>query len=171
MAIRFTFNMTDEDVAKGIVSVGKRSKSIRKDMHLLAVSIMRNWAKSGDVKTAALRASQMLEHCDPAFSQKIVNWFGVHASFEMVESDGDKVFGYDGNKTMLSEDEFQAAKGETMFDLTPDNDPQPYDLRSKVLNLIAQAENRRTKGLKEGDDVPADLIASMKALVTAVPAD
>ena len=165
MAIKFTFNMSDNDVAKGIVSIGKRSASIRKDMHSVAVSVLWNWAQSGDVSTACRRASEMLEHSDDAFAQKIVNWFGVHAGFTLVDTDDGKAFGYDADRTTIDADGYQAAKAETMFALTPDTPPQPYDLRAQILNLIQRAENKRTRGLKEGDNGPADLVKGLKSLV------
>lgn len=163
--ITYNFTMSDENVAKAIVSIGKRSKSIRKDMHSVAVSVLHNWAKSGDVSTACNRATEMLDQCDPAFAQKIVNWFGMHAGFSLVETDDGNRFGYDADKTTLSTEEYQAAKAETMFELTPDKAPAPYDLRIKAMQLIEATEKKIVKGLGEDDNVEVELLQGLKALL------
>jgi len=165
MAITYSFTMDDASIDKATVSVGKRSASIRKDMHSVAVSILFQWGKTGDVASACRRANAALSLWDGAFAQKIVNWFGVHAGFELND---EKVFVYNADKTTITADEFQAAKAETMFALTPDAAPVAYDLRKLVLDLIVKAENKRTKGLKDGDYAPSALIEAMKAGVAAL---
>lgn len=165
MAITYTYTMDDASIEKGVVSIGKRSASIRKDMHSVAVSTLFQWGKTGDVAAACRRANAMLAQWDGAFAQKIVNWFGVHAGFSLNE---EKVFVYSADRTTIDADTFQAAKAESMFDLTPDPAPKAYDLRKLVLDLIVKAENKRTKGLGEKDYAPSALINALKAGVAAL---
>ncbi len=162
---KFTYAMTDKAIVDGIADVGKRSKSIRADMHKLAVSILNNWAKSGAANVAAQRAGEFLANADPAFSQKIVNWFSAHAGFEY--DSGDEVFTY--TKTTLSTAEFQAAKGETMFDLTPDKKAQPaVNLRAMLLKDIKTAKKRRVEGVRDGvDEIDTELLTQVEALLEA----
>jgi len=165
MAIKYSFVMDDASIDKAVVSIGKRSASIRKDMHSVAVSILFQWGKTGDVAAACHRANGALSLWDDAFAQKIVNWFGVHAGFALND---EGVLEYSADQTTIDAKAFQAAKAETMFDLTPDNPPKAYDLRALVLDLIVKAENKRTKGLKADDYAPIELITALKAGVAAL---
>jgi hypothetical protein len=160
MAIKYTFNMSDNDVKKAISSIGSRSKTIRDQMHKVAVSILHNWAENGSVNVAKDRANQMLSECDPAYSQKIVNWFQKYAGFAFENGEFSYV------ETQLSTETFQAARAESMFELTKDEAPKPMDLRAMILSLAERAEKKRVKGLTEEDVVPDDLVAGLKALVS-----
>lgn len=161
MAIKYNYTMSDNDVAAGIKSVGKRTKSLRQHVVFLSVSILRNWAQSGDVATAARRAGELLEAADDAWSQKIVNWFGEYAGFELAEEGG---FTY--SHTTIDQSTFQDAKKNDLFAFTPDNPPQPYNLREKIIKLADAAKKRREKGLKDGDDVPQEMVDGLIALVS-----
>ena len=165
MAITYSYTMDDSSIEKGVVSIGKRSASIRKDMHSVAVSTLFQWGKTGDVAAACRRANAMLTQWDGAFAQKIVNWFGVHAGFTLND---ENAFVYSADRTTLAPEAFQAAKAESMFDLTPDQAPKAYDLRKLVLDLIVKAENKRTKGLNDDDYAPLALITALKAGVAAL---
>ena len=161
---KFTFTMTDKQVVAGIADINTRSKSIRVDMHMLACSILQNWAKAGAVNVAAQRATEFLHGVDAAHAQKVVNWFAVHAGF--VWDSGEEVFVYEG-KTTLTAEEYQAAKKESMFDLTPDKKPAPaVDLRARLMTVLADAKKRRVKGVREGIDViDTDLLSKVEALL------
>lgn len=164
MAVKFTYTMTDADVAKGTESVGRRVSSIRKDVKALTISILYNWAKHGDVATAARRASELLNAVDDSHKQKVVNWFGAVAGFQLADEDGDKSFTY--TQTKLTAEQYQAARdGKDLWVMTPDAAPKPYDLRAKLLQLIDQSEKRRAKGLKADDSIPTEMLDGLKALV------
>ena len=71
---------------------------------------------------------------------------------------------FEGDRDNLSPEEYQKiVDGKNIFDFTPDNPPKPFDLRAQVLKLVEKAENKRTKGLKDGDSVPATMIEALKA--------
>jgi len=160
----YTFTMTTDEVDKACGNIVVRAKNLRIDIHKVAVSILHNWAVNGSVNVAAAQATKLLNSVDSSHAQKVVNWFGVHAGFELIDVDGDKAFGYDADRTTIEADDFQAAKAESMFDLTPDKKPEPYDLIPKLMAFIEAAEKRAAKS-KAGDNIPADKLAALKALV------
>ncbi len=159
MAIKYSFIMDDADVKKGITSVGTRSKSIRKDMHCLAVSILKNWAKSGAVNVACERANQMLVECDPAYAQKIVNWFTLYAGFTFA----DKKLSY--TETKISVETVQKAQSETMFDLTKDAAPKAVDMVAGLKREIAKAKKAIANGLSDKDNVPEGMVEAAEKLL------
>lgn len=163
MAIKYTYTMSLEEIDKATASIQKRTASIRSDIHSVAVSIMHNWARSGAANVAVAKATALLASIDDNYHQACVNWFGAHGGF--VYNTKEKSFSYSPDKTTITPDEYQAARAETMFELTPPKAVQPYDLRAKVLALVASAEKRRKKGVGEKDNVPAELIAGLKSLV------
>lgn len=163
-ALKFSYSMSLSDIDKATVSVGRRTQSLRDDIHKVMVSILYNWARAGAVNVACDKANALFEQIDENYRQAYINWFGMHAGF--VYDPKEQSFSYSEEKTTINSEQFQAAKAETMFELTPPKAPQPYDLRAKVMNLISTAEKRRKKGLGEDDNVPADLVNGLKALVS-----
>lgn len=165
---KLTYNatMSDTDIVTGIASIGRRAGQLRKDIHSVATSILHNWAKSGDVSTAALRATELMGAIDAAHAQKCVNWFAQYASFTLVDTDDGKVFGYDGDVTTIDAETYQAARAESMFDLTPDKPVEPYVLREKIASLIEAATKRpNAKKTHSDDDIPEEMIAALRAIV------
>lgn len=170
-AIKYTFNMSYDAIDKGTESIAKRSGRLRDDIHKVCVSILVRWQETGDAATAATKATNLLESADKYKAQALVNWFSVYAGFTY--STESKEFSY--TKTTVS---LEVNKGaiyvdgddqaiEPYWKVTPPKDPQPFDLPGKLMNLIAQAEKRREKGLKDGDDVPQDVLNKLKeALAT-----
>ena len=162
MAIKYTFNMTDDAIAAGAASVKKRAGSIRKHVHFLNVSILFQWGKTGDAGAMAAKASVMLNSVDGSHKQKVVDWFGMFAGLQLNEEKDGFIY----TNTTIDAETFQAAKAETMYDVSPDKEVQVYDLRAKIINLIKSAENKRTKGLGEKDNVSVEDIAALKAIVS-----
>ena len=172
---KFTFSMTDADVQEGIKSIGQRQRSIRVDVQKLVVSIVHNWATDGAVNVCAQRMTQLLAQIDPSHKQKLVNWCNEICSFMLDEDKaGNEVLKYDGNVTTIDAAGFAKAKALNLFDFTPDAPPKAFDFKAKFAQLIAAAEKRSavTDATKRNaeDDIPAELVASAKALLAALPA-
>ena len=151
---KFSYQMNDADILKGIVSIEKRTATLRQNIHQVAVSILKAWAISKDAKTAAHRATQLLEAADKYKAQAIVNWFAVYAGFEY----SDKVFTY--TETTIEVSAVQAARDEPYWELSPPKDAKPFDLSGQIMALIEKAQKRRTKP-KDGDNIPADLLSKL----------
>lgn len=160
MPIKYNYAMTDADIESGIASVGKRSKSLREDIHKLSVSILKAWATSGDAGAASKRASSLLEAADKYKAQAIVNWFAVYASFEYDNGEGS--FSYTATTTTV--ENVQAAKEEPYWQLSPPKPAQPFNLMTKLNTLVDSAKKRRVKGMKEGDDIPQDILDALSAI-------
>lgn len=163
MTVKYSYTMGVDAIPAACKSIKTRTTKMRDDIHKVAVSVLHNWASSGAANVARDQANLLLDAIDENYRQACVNWFGMHAGFVFDTKEG--TFSYSADKTTITTAEYQEAKAESMFDLTPAKKVQPYDLRAKVLALVASAESRRKKGVDEKDNVPAELIAGLKALV------
>lgn len=159
---KFNFTMSDADIASGTIVVGKGAKKLRDQIHFIGVSIIRNWSLTGDASTATRRASELLNAIDPSHKQKCVNWFGLHCKLTL--NDEKNAFTY--TETTVSSDVFQAAKAESMFVLTEDKEPTPFDLNAEIVKLIERARKHAAKP-KEGDVVPMDRLRALTFLSQA----
>jgi hypothetical protein len=168
----FSFKMNDADIIAGIKSVGNRAKSLRVDIQKLAVSITLNWAKAGAANIAAERMTALLINIDPSHKQKLVNWCASFCDFTLTEDkDGNEVFSY--GRTTMSEEQWGECKANNLFDFTPDLPPVAFNFKAKFQQLIDAAEKRSkvTDDSKRNaaDNIPAELVASAKALLAAIP--
>lgn len=162
--MKWNFNMSFDDIDKGIVSVASRSSKVRDDIHKLCVSLLARWIETGDVTVVAAKASALVGQADGYYGQSLVNWFTVYAGFAW---DGkEKAFTYSKDKTKITMEEAMAAKDEPFWQLTPPKDPKAFDLPGKLQTLITQAKKKREKGLVEGfDEVPADLLRALELVM------
>ena len=101
----------------------------------------------------------MLETCDGSYSQKIVNWFCSYGGWVFDNEDNTFTYG----ETTLSAERYQECRAETMFDLTPDAAPKPFNLPDAIKALLTRAEARKAKA-NEDDLIPTTLLASLKAI-------
>ena len=162
--ITYSYSMTAEMIDAAIPAYGKRVGTMREDAHKIAVSIARNWAEHGAVNVAADKMTAFLGNIDAAHAQKLVNWCNVHLGFELEGSGDDAKFVY--TKTTLSTEEWNEAKAQTMFALTPDSKPQPFNFNAELAKLIAKAEKRPSSTKKTDEDViDAAQLAAAKALL------
>lgn len=169
--IKYNYNMSYDAIDAGIQSVAKRSTKLREDIHKIAVSILVRWNETDDPRHAAKKASALLASVDKYKAQAIVNWFSVYAGFSY--SKEEEAFAYTATTI-----ELEVKKGaiyvngddksiEPYWKVTPPKEPVPFDLPGKLQNLIAQAEKRRENGLRDGDDVPSDVLKKLKAALAA----
>lgn len=169
-AIKYSFNMPYEAIDAGTKSVGTRSTKLREDIHKLCVSILVRWNDTGDAATAAAKATALLSAVDKYKAQAIVNWFSVYAGFSYDAEE--KAFGYTATTIEMS-----VVKGQIFFNgddkpvepywkVTPPKDAKPFDLPGKLQNLLAQAQKHRDKGLKDGDDIPPDLMRKLQLVMS-----
>lgn len=156
----FSYTMNDDQIAKGLVSIGKRAASLREDVHKISVSILFRWHESRDARAAVERASALLGVVDGSHKQKIINWFSVYAGFSY-DTDTN-VFTY--TNTTISEEQVKAAKAETAYKLTKDADPKPFDLPGKIQNLLKQAKKAQQAGVS-GSNIPDDMLDGLAHLI------
>ena len=171
MAVKFTYNMTLDQIDAGIASIAKRQSQVKSDMHRVVVSILYNWAQSGAVNVAVEKANRMLANCDENHRQAIVNYFCLHGQWDYDTSS--ETFSY-GDKRTITSEEYQAAKAETMFQLSPPKPAQsPFDMSEKVMQLAQSAEKKlkeNAKAIAKGEEAPhavtQEQVDSLKSLVS-----
>lgn len=163
---KFNFNMSYEDIDKGIKSVNNRGTKLRDDIHALCISILSRWLEDGNVQVPRDKATALLTHVDGYHAQALVNWFKAYAGFDWDKEA--KVFVYSKDKTTITLEEAKAAKAEPYYELTPPKAPEKaFDLPTLVQTLIARAEKKREKGLKDGDNASDEMIQKLKAVLAA----
>lgn len=169
MTLKYTFNMSYEDIAKGMSSLAKREVTTDDMIHKLAVSILVRWNDTGDVAKAATDASTLLEAASKYKAQALVNWFSIYAGFAYDVKE--KAFSY--TQTTI---EMRVEKGKIYFngddqpvqtfkEVTPPADPKPFKLPAKIEALIKQARSKREKGLSEEDDISEAMLRKLQAVL------
>jgi hypothetical protein len=155
---------TDEQIDALISSIDKRGKSVQQDIHTAACAIIRRWHDSSDV-SAAVRQMNALLAAIPAMSRAnaFKAWVETYATF--VWNTDDKCFAYHAKRTKISFDDAQSAIQTPFWEFKKEADYKPLNLPDMIASVIARAEKRRQDGLQDSDDVPSDLIKSLKALV------
>lgn len=161
MSFKFSNNMSDADFAKGLKSLRSRAASYRRDVVFMAMSIMSSWKESGDAKTAASKATLLVQHVDGAHAQKVLNWFEVKAAFQW--DNEEETFKY--TATTLDAEAYKAAEEENIYDLTKDSAPKSIDLTKLLAQVVARADKRLVDGVKDGDNIDRDLLAKVQALL------
>ena len=159
---KFSFKMTDADIVVGIASIGKAAARTRDQVHMVACSIIRNWITSGDAATAARRATELTAHIDPSHAQKAVNWFGKFCKFEYDKQN--KAYVY--TVTTIPTEVFQAAREKSMFQLTKDAVPEPYNLVESINRVLDTATKRALKQ-REGDAIDLALVRRIREVLAA----
>jgi hypothetical protein len=154
--------MTDEAVVAGISAINKTASKTRDQVHMVACSIIRNWAESGDVSTAAKRASELTLNVDPSHAQKAVNWFATHCAFQW----DTQAKAYTYTATTVTADTFQAAKAASMYALTKDADLKPFDNMAELQKWLDRSTTRAAKA-KEGDVINLEAIRKVREILTA----
>ena len=153
----FTYSMTEEQISKGIKSLASRNSKWNEEAHKLCVSILAQWVKGKSPQKPVALATQLVNEAGQYRAQALVNWFGKYAGFEWEK----KAFSY--TSTTITEDRAKEAKAEPFYKLTKAAEPKPFNLKAEVAKLIAKADNHQKKPV-EGDDVPVDILASLRAL-------
>lgn len=150
--LTFSFNMSLDSIDRGVEVLQKRDKKTDNDWHMLACSVLRNWATSGAVNVAAEKAT-MIVNGAAYRNQALTDWFTVHAGFEWDATS--KAFKYTRTKLehddVTAEDAFQSAKGEPFWKLSPPRVVKAFDLDTEIQKLIDKAK-QRVKAAEDKDE-------------------
>lgn len=165
--MKYSFTMSYEDVAKGAVLTGKRSATLKQDIHKMNVSILHQWMVHGDASHAARTAATLLAATDKYYSQPLVNWFKVHGGFDYDPKNEEQPFTY--TKTKITADEVKAAKNETFEQLTPAPKAKPMNFLAELQKVIAKADKHLAKSV-EDDEVDAEQVFKVKQFLASLQA-
>ena len=164
MAVKITLIETDDAINNMIASIARRGKSVQKDIHRAGCSIIRRWHDSSDVNTAVRQMNALL-NAIPAMGRTnaFKAWVEAYATF--IWNTEEKCFAYHAKRTKISSDDAQKAIQTPFWEFKSEPDYKPLNLDDAINALIARADKRRQDGLKDGDNVPAEKIKALKALV------
>jgi hypothetical protein len=148
-AVKFNFEMAPAQIEAGIKSIGKRSKSLREDVHKVAVSVLVQWHKTGDVRQPIKFVNSLVKDGEAYYAQALHDWFIAFGEFKYEGGE------FKPGKTKIDMDTVKAAKAQPFWDFSPPKAIKPLDLPAKIAALIRQAEKRVEDENKraDGDDV------------------
>lgn len=150
---------TPQAIEKAIKSIANRGKRLDTDIHIAACSIAVHVEKHGDV-TLVNRLIDAMP--DGSRVNALRQWFDT---FTKCQYDMEtKVFVYaKKRKTKLEGDDGGKANPWTNF--KPEPAYKPMDLIALVKKLVDRADKRVTDGVKESDNIPADVLVALKEIV------
>jgi len=151
MTVKYSFVMSDKDISDATLSLSKTVSSTRIKVHQIAVSILHNWAEHGAANVAASRATELLKAMDPSHAQKAVNWFSKYGGLKLEGKKDEKKFVYTESK--IEPQVYQNARKQSMYDLTKDTAPKPFNDIEKLDNLMQAVTSRITSKSASEEDV------------------
>jgi|TARA_Y100000289_G_scaffold2695_1_gene2572 hypothetical protein len=164
MATKITLITTDAKIDDMIASISKRGKSIQKDIHRTACSIVRRWHESSDVSVAVRQMNALLAAIPSmARANAFKAWVEAYATF--VWDADNSCFAYHAKRTKISLDDAKAACATPFWEFKKEPEYKPMNLDDMIAALIARADKRRQDGLQDGDVVDADKIKALKAII------
>jgi hypothetical protein len=166
--MKYSFTMSFSDVEKGAVLTGKRSATIKQDIHKMNVSILQAWFTSGDVSHAARTAGILLANVDGYYGQAIVNWFKMFAGFDYDPKNKEQPFSYTATK--ITVDEVKAAKLKTFEQVTPPPQPKAFKFIEELQKVLSKAAKHLEKPV-EGDAVDPEAYRKAQALLAQLQAE
>lgn len=144
------------------------AKTLQGQSHLIACSILKVWAETGNVAHAVRLTNDLLEAMpDMTRSNAMKAWFETFAGF--VWDVKEKVFKYHKERTTIDVASVQSAVREPWWQFKPEAPYKPIDIDALMESLIKRAEKRREDGLKDGDSVPAVKLKALKLIRDASP--
>lgn len=164
MATKISLITTDAKIDAMIVSISKRGKSIQKDIHRTACSIIALWHTNGDVSVAVSKMNALLDAI-PSMGRAnaFKAWVEAYATF--VWDVENSTFAYHPKRTKISLEDAQSACGTPFWEFIKEPEYKPMNLFDDIARLVARADKRRQDGLKDTDVVDADTIKALKAII------
>lgn len=159
-----SFFKTDEQIDKALEDIRKKGVSFQNLVHKTGCSILRRWHADGNVGKAVRDINRLVEAMPGASRVNALRaWVETFAGF--IFNTEDKVFVYDSKRTKIAADAVKGAIAEPFWQFKPEPEYKPLDLHKALAALVKKAEDRRKAGLKDGDNIPADELAKLKAML------
>ena len=154
--------------ASAVAEINKRGSALQLDIQLYLHAVAVRWKETGDVRPAVERINMLIDKkalFKGVRRNALVNWVEIMLGFEYI-TEGDNAHTFHANKAKPGGFNLvEMAKQENhWYNLTPEPDPQPVSLNALLMALVNKADKRAAKHLAD-DDIPADTLAALKALV------
>lgn len=167
--MKYSGNMSFEDIEKAIPMLAKRGAGFRKDIQSLILSIARQWLASGNVAQAAKLMSRITNEVEGYYAQALVNYSQALLGFSWDTKA--KAFTY--TETKLTPDMVKAISKEAFWEFSPPVAPKATDFASLLYALLnknakAQAEDsvkkKEANGVKD-TVIPAGVARQIRELL------
>ncbi len=153
--------------ANAVAEINKRGTALQLDIQLYLHAVARRWKDTGDVRPAVERINMLIDKkalFKGVRRKALVNWVEIMLGFEYI-TEGDNAHTFHANKAKPGFNLLDLAKNENhWYNRTPEPDPSPVSLNVLLMALVKKADKRAAKHLVD-DDIPADTLAALKALV------
>ena len=168
-AIKFAYNMADNNVGAGITSVKKRHASLLKDVQMLAVSIIHRLHECGDGETATLRANALIDAVANGKQNSLRRWFETQANMVYNKETKLLVIGHGPASPIKhhSKIDAMASRDVMWYDAIPDAEYKPIaDFGAQIAQLLKKGLKDRAE-LGDKSKVSPDQIKALELLVQA----
>lgn len=160
--------MTLKQIDASIKSIVKRGKALREDAHKTLVAIILHHQEHGDYTRLGQLHAAVKGSLGSSIGQSLVQWVNdYYTGLQFVDgafvhvAKVDKIIAED--VTFVSKDKEFSFEGKAVdlpfYRLEKPVNQAPFDFKARVLTLVTQAENARTKQIKEGKEVTITLEA------------
>ena len=142
-SVKYTYGMADKDIAAGIISVGKRHKTLYKDIQHLAVSIIHGFHKSNDTETVTRRANDLIAALAGGKQNALRRWFETFAPLVYNKETKLLVVGFNASSPVKDYRKIDAmkARDELWYNAIPDPEYKPLaDLNGQIAQLVKRAK-------------------------------
>lgn len=167
--MKYSGNMSFEDIEKAIPLLAKRGAGFRKDIQSLILSIARQWLASGNVAQAAKLMSRITNEVEGYYAQALVNYAQALLGFSWDTKA--KAFTY--TETKLTAEMVKAISKEPFWEFSPPAEPKATDftgLLYALLNKNAKAQagdtikKKEAKGVKD-TVIPVGVVRAIRELL------
>jgi hypothetical protein len=165
-----TLMKTDDNnqFALAVADINKRGVALQLDIQKYLVAVAARWTETGDVRPAVDRINMLIDKkalFKGVRRNAILTWVEAMLGFEYI-TDGDHKDKFHANKAKASGFELaDLTKQENhWYQFAPEPEYKPLDLNILLKALVEKAE-KRAKTAKASDNIPADQLAALKALV------
>lgn len=162
--MKYTGNMSFEDIEKAIPMLAKRGAGFRNDVQKLITSIAVQWIASGNVAHAAKLMTRIATEIEGYYGQAIVNY--AQGMFGMNWDGKLKALVY--TRTTIDKAVLDQVKKEPFWEFSPPKEIKGFDFFGDLMKLLDKNQKKlgEPDKLTEKDHVASlELVRSIKSLL------
>lgn len=162
--MKYTGNMSFEDIEKAIPMLAKRGAGFRNDVQKLITSIAVQWIASGNVAHAAKLMTRIATEIEGYYGQAIVNY--AQGMFGMNWDGKAKALVY--TRTTIDKTVLDQVKKEPFWEFSPPKEIKGFDFFGDLMKLLDKNQKKlgEPDKLTEKDHVASlELVRNIKSLL------
>lgn len=160
--MKYTGNMSFEDIEKAIPMLAKRGAGFRKDIQSLMLSIARQWKASGNVAHAAKLMTRIVNEVEGYYGQAIVDYGQGLYGFKWEK----KAFSY--TVTTLDDAMVKKIAAVPFWTFSPPREPKGFDFMAEFQKLLDKNQKKLADPSKLTDKdhvLPLDKVRAIREVL------